>query len=185
MSEAELYKIQSESEITDTTEKFKRILTTQVLGIRTKLLNSSRQHAVICRAEKKFTFFSLCTPSLLFELSVCYVNVRGVYNFPLSSVSFFHLPFGALTQLEEQRQSHSEELRRATLEAEARATELRVSIVAEKDKQFAAEKDALETRLRAAAAADLELATKRFEAKLGEGLEAQVKTSSFEIENKE
>jgi len=71
------------------------------------------------------------------------------------------------------------------LEAEARATELRVSIVAEKDKQFAAEKDSLETRLRAAAAADLELATKRFEAKLGEGLEAQVKTSSFKIENKD
>jgi hypothetical protein len=77
-------------------------------------------------------------------------------------------------QLEEQRSSHSEELRRSLLEAEARATELRVSIVSEKDKQFAAEKDALETRLRAAAAADLELAAKRFEAKLGEGLEAQV-----------
>jgi len=30
LSEAELYKIQSESEITDSTEKFKRILTTQV-----------------------------------------------------------------------------------------------------------------------------------------------------------
>jgi hypothetical protein len=96
-------------------------------------------------------------------------------------VSFYLPRFGVL-QLEEQRQSHSEELRRATLESEARATELRVSIVAEKDKQFAAEKDALETRLRAAAAADLELATKRFEAKLGEGLEAQVDFVFFSYE---
>jgi hypothetical protein len=30
LSEAELYKIQSESEITDTTDKFKRILSSQV-----------------------------------------------------------------------------------------------------------------------------------------------------------
>lgn len=86
----------------------------------------------------------------------------------------FWLPVPLLFQLDEQRASHSDELRRALLEADARATELRVSVVAEKNKQFGAEKDALETRLRAGAAADLELAAKRFDAKLGDGLEAQV-----------
>jgi len=105
LGEAEMFKIQSEAQLTDTSDKFKRLLS---------------------------------------------------------------------SQLEEQRISHNEELRRSLLEAEARATELRVSVVGEKDKQFASEKDALEARLRAAAAQDLDMAQKRFEANLRDELTAQV-----------
>ena len=55
LSEAELYKIQSESEITDTTEKFKRILTTQVA----MLSKSLSLHAFIFLKHRKISRLSL------------------------------------------------------------------------------------------------------------------------------
>ena len=45
------------------------------------------------------------------------------------------------SQLQEQRDNHTEELRRALLEAEGRGSSLRDTVIAEKDKQFASEKD--------------------------------------------
>ncbi len=47
---------------------------------------------------------------------------------------------------QEQRAAHAEELRRSVADAEARATALRLAVITEKDKQFAAEKEALEAR---------------------------------------
>jgi len=85
-------------------------------------------------------------------------------------------------QLEDQRRSLTEELRRSVQEAESRATELRLSVVEEKDKQFAAEKDALETRLRAASAAEAELQLKRVEAKMTEELAKQAANLAEEHE---
>lgn len=49
-------------------------------------------------------------------------------------------------QLKEQREAHANELQIRVAETEARANELRVTLLEEKDKQFRAEKQALEAR---------------------------------------
>ncbi len=62
---------------------------------------------------------------------------------------------------------------RQVTDMETRCTELRLSVVAEKDKQFHAEKLELESRLRSGAQADLDNAERRFQARLEHELKQQ------------
>jgi hypothetical protein len=85
-------------------------------------------------------------------------------------------------QLREQREAHANELQIRIAEVEARANELRNTILEEKDKQFRAEKLALEARLTSTATNGVASEQKKFEIKLAEELANQAEEIRKEFE---
>ncbi len=115
MGEAELFKVNTEAELVEKTEEFKRTLEQQ--------LGDQRE----------------VSPPRVQELDPLYIvqiYVRFVVAQEDLMASFSFTLFASPSS----PQSHSEELRRALVETETRAANMREAVITEKDKQFAAEK---------------------------------------------